>query len=74
MCIRDSIYTDGSVIRVPAAWRVDGVQTTGAGDMFTACYVANRAAGADPRRAAELASELVARELDKRLRVGSSAS
>jgi len=66
------IYTDGSVIRVPAAWRVDGVQTTGAGDMFTACYVANRAAGADPRRAAELASELVARELDKRLRVGST--
>ncbi|ART73564.1 carbohydrate kinase [Mycobacterium dioxanotrophicus] len=63
------IYTDGTVVRVPAAWRVMGVQTTGAGDMFTACYVANRAAGAGPCRAAELASELVARELDKRVQV-----
>jgi sugar/nucleoside kinase (ribokinase family) len=66
------IYTDGSVVRVPAAWRVDGVQTTGAGDMFTACYVAHRAAGDDPVVSAERASELVARELDKRLRVGSA--
>ncbi len=65
------IYTEGSVIHVPAAWRVLDVQTTGAGDMFTACYVANRAAGADPRRAAEQASGLVAAELDKRRRVGS---
>lgn len=65
------IYADGSVVRVPAAWRVEGVQTTGAGDMFTSCYVANRAVGAEPRRAAELASELVARELEKRLQVGS---
>jgi sugar/nucleoside kinase (ribokinase family) len=66
------IYTDGAVVRVPAAWRVEGVQTTGAGDMFAACYVANRAAGADPRRAVEVASALVARELDKRPRVGVS--
>jgi sugar/nucleoside kinase (ribokinase family) len=65
------IYTDDTVVRVPAAWRVEGVQTTGAGDMFTSCYVANRAAGADPRRAVELASELVARELDRRLKVDS---
>jgi sugar/nucleoside kinase (ribokinase family) len=65
------IYKDGTVVRVPAAWRVLGVQTTGAGDMFTACYVANRADGADPRRAAEQASELVARELQKRVDVGS---
>jgi sugar/nucleoside kinase (ribokinase family) len=65
------IYTDDTVVRVPAAWRVEGVQTTGAGDMFTSCYVANRAAGADPRRAVELASELVARELDRRLKAGS---
>ena len=64
------IYTQESVIRVPAAWRVEGVQTTGAGDMFTASYVANRAAGADPRRAAEVASALVARELEKRPHVG----
>ena len=66
------IYTDGSVVRVPAAWRVTGVQATGAGDMFTACYVANRAAGADPVAAAERASELVARELDKRPHVESA--
>jgi sugar/nucleoside kinase (ribokinase family) len=65
------IYTEGSVVRVPAAWRVTGVQATGAGDMFTACYVANRAAGAGPVAAAERASELVARELEKRLHVGS---
>ena len=65
------IYTDGAVTRVPAAWRVLGVQTTGAGDMFTAYYVANRAAGAVPARAAELASELVARELEKRVHVDS---
>jgi sugar/nucleoside kinase (ribokinase family) len=65
------IYTDDTVVRVPAAWRVEGVQTTGAGDMFTSCYVANRAAGAGPRRAVELASELVARELDRRLKTGS---
>lgn len=66
------IYTDDSVVRVPAAWRVTGVQATGAGDMFTACYVANRAAGADPVTAAERASELVARELEKRVRVEST--
>ena len=62
------VYADGTVVRVPAAWRVEGVQTTGAGDMFTACYTAHRAAGAGSRRAVELASELVARELDQRLR------
>jgi sugar/nucleoside kinase (ribokinase family) len=61
------IYTGDSCVRVPAAWRVEGVQTTGAGDMFTTCYVANRAAGADPRDAAKEASELVAGELEKRL-------
>jgi sugar/nucleoside kinase (ribokinase family) len=64
------IYLDGTVERVPAAWRVLDVQTTGAGDMFTACYVAHRAAGEDPHRAAELASTLVARELDKRAHAG----
>lgn len=62
------IYTEGSVVRIPAAWRVDGVQTTGAGDMFTACYALNRSAGVGPERAVELASELVASELEKRLR------
>lgn len=60
------IYTDDRCVRVPAAWRVQDVQTTGAGDMFTSCYVANRAAGADPAAAAKVASELVAAELEKR--------
>lgn len=66
------IYRDGAVERVPAAWRVMDVQTTGAGDMFTASYVAHRAAGADPRRAVEIASELVAGELQKRAKVPSA--
>jgi sugar/nucleoside kinase (ribokinase family) len=65
------VYTDGSVVRIPAAWRVEGVQTTGAGDMFTACYAMNRSAGVGSERAVELASELVARELENRLRVES---
>ena len=67
-----AIHTEGTITRVPAAWRVEGVQTTGAGDMFTTTYVANRAIGAAPRRAAELASELVAGELDRRPRAGSA--
>lgn len=64
------VYSDGSVVRVPAAWRVEGVQTTGAGDMFTACYTAHRSAGADSRRAVELASELVASQLEDRRQTG----
>ena len=60
------IYTENGCVRIPAAWRVEDVQTTGAGDMFTSCYVANRAAGADPAGAAKVASELVATELEKR--------
>jgi sugar/nucleoside kinase (ribokinase family) len=60
------IYTEDGCVRIPAAWRVEGVQTTGAGDMFTSCYVANRAAGADSAGAAKVASELVATELEKR--------
>jgi sugar/nucleoside kinase (ribokinase family) len=64
------IYRHGSVVRVPAAWRVLGVQTTGAGDMFTTCYVARRAAGAEPLAAAEFASGVVAGQLDTRAHAG----
>ncbi|MUL83574.1 MULTISPECIES: PfkB family carbohydrate kinase [unclassified Mycolicibacterium] len=65
------IYRQGSsVVRVPAAWRVLGVQTTGAGDMFTTCYVARRAAGVDPLAAAEFASDVVAGQLDTRVHAG----
>lgn len=66
------IYTEGHRVRVPAAWRVQDVHTTGAGDMFLACYVANRAAGIDPAGAAKAASQLVSAELDKRRRVNRS--
>jgi sugar/nucleoside kinase (ribokinase family) len=62
------VYLDGSVVRVPAAWRVEGVQTTGAGDMFTASYALHRSAGVGPEGAVQRASELVARELEDRLR------
>jgi len=62
------VYLDGSVVRVPAAWRVEGVQTTGAGDMFTASYALHRSAGIGPEGAVERASALVARELERRLR------
>ncbi|MGA5541349.1 PfkB family carbohydrate kinase [Mycobacterium sp. NPDC051198] len=61
------LYLDGSVNRIPAAWRVKGVHTTGAGDMFTVSYVANRAAGADPVDAATRAANLVASQLQERL-------
>ncbi|GJF16277.1 carbohydrate kinase [Mycolicibacterium cyprinidarum] len=64
------LYTDGSVVRIPAAWRVEGVQTTGAGDMFTACYALNRSAGIAPAQAVQQASELVAREIEQRVRIG----
>ena len=65
------VYLDGVVVRVPAAWRVEGVQTTGAGDMFTAAYALHTSAGVGPEGAVKLASELVARELERRLHSGS---
>lgn len=60
------LYVDGAGEDVPAAWPVLGVQTTGAGDVFMVGYVVARSDGEEPRRAAELASELVARMLDER--------
>lgn len=66
------IYTEGHRARIPAAWRVEDVHTTGAGDMFTSCYAANRAAGVDPVSAATAASEVVATELEKRRTTGAS--
>ena len=62
------LYVDGESEHVPAAWPVLGVQTTGAGDVFMVGYVAARSDGAEPRAAAERASELVARMLDDRKR------
>jgi sugar/nucleoside kinase (ribokinase family) len=60
------LYVDGEREHVPAAWPVLGVQTTGAGDVFMVGYVAARSDGDEPMRAAEKASELVARMLDER--------
>ena len=64
-----TLYIEGEDEHVPAAWPVLGIQTTGAGDVFMIGYVVARADGEEPRRAAELASELVARMLDERKRL-----
>lgn len=61
------VHAGGRVEQVPAAWRVLGVQTTGAGDVFMVGYVAARSDGAAPVEAARIGSELVARMLDERL-------
>lgn len=65
-----TLYVDGTGEHVPAAWPVLGVQTTGAGDVFMVGYMVARSDGEEPRRAVELASELVARMLDERKRAG----
>lgn len=63
-----TLYVNGAGEHVPAAWPVLGVQTTGAGDVFMVGYVAARSDGEEPVAAAGLASELVARMLDERMR------
>lgn len=64
------LYLEGVDEHVPAAWKVHGVQTTGAGDVFTVAYAVFRSEGEEPRAAAERASELVARLLEERKRSG----
>jgi sugar/nucleoside kinase (ribokinase family) len=61
------LFLGGERHHVPSAWPVRGVQTTGAGDMFTVSYVAARARGDEPVAAAEVASQLVAELLQVRL-------
>jgi sugar/nucleoside kinase (ribokinase family) len=68
------LYFQESVVRIPAAWRVRGVHTTGAGDMFTVAYVAARGAGSAPLPAAEKASEVVAQQLQLRLDRGQAVT
>ena len=63
-----TVYAEGEVTHVPAAWPVLGVQTTGAGDVFMVGYIVARNDGADPPRAAEKASVLVAQMLEERKR------
>jgi sugar/nucleoside kinase (ribokinase family) len=60
------VYVAEGCEHVPAAWRVEGVQTTGAGDAFMVGYVHARAHEATPVDAARQASELVARMLEER--------
>lgn len=62
------VFTDGEEKRVPAARRVLGVQSTGAGDVFMVGYGVSRAGGATPLDAAREASELVALMLEERKR------
>lgn len=61
------LYLEGVAHHVPSAWQVRGVQTTGAGDMFTVAYVAARARGDAALEAASVASRLVAELLQVRL-------
>lgn len=60
------VYVTGRRTHVPAAFRVLGVETTGAGDMFIVAYVARRSSGTPPVDAAHAASELVAEVLERR--------
>lgn len=64
------LYVHGERTHVPVAWRVEGTQTTGAGDMFTVSYVAARSRGRDPVEAAAAASRYVAEQLAARLPAG----
>ncbi len=68
-----TLYAGAEAHHVPAAWRVLGVQTTGAGDVFMVGYIAARSDGDEPRYAAEKASVLVATMLEERKRSGSAA-
>ncbi len=60
------VFVDGGHQAIPAPWVVEGVQATGAGDVFMVGYAASRIAGADPLAAARKACELVARMLEAR--------
>ncbi|HTW13042.1 MAG TPA: PfkB family carbohydrate kinase [Solirubrobacteraceae bacterium] len=60
------VYLDGRRTAVPAPERIDGVHTTGSGDMFIVTYAAARSAGAGPLQAAAQACELVAGVLSRR--------
>lgn len=60
------VVADGRPTEVPAPRVVEGVDPTGAGDVFMVSYVGARAAGADPVRAASLAAHTVVRVLEAR--------
>jgi sugar/nucleoside kinase (ribokinase family) len=60
------LYVAGSRVHVAPDRRIDGVQTTGSGDMFSVAYAAARASGTAPEAAAQTACELVAAVLARR--------
>jgi sugar/nucleoside kinase (ribokinase family) len=59
------VYADGEVVRVPA--RPVDVEPTGAGDGFSAAYVAARARGHSPVTAARRATAAIGAVLERRL-------
>jgi len=60
------VFVDARRTHVCSDRRVEGVHTTGSGDMFAVSYAAARAAGTDPVQAAQAACELVADVLQRR--------
>jgi sugar/nucleoside kinase (ribokinase family) len=60
------VYVNGVRTHVCANRAVQGVHTTGSGDMFAVSYAAGRAGGVDPVDAAQAACELVADVLGRR--------
>jgi sugar/nucleoside kinase (ribokinase family) len=60
------VYLNGARTHVCSNRRIEGVHTTGSGDMFAVSYAAARAAGTDPVQAAHAACELVADVLERR--------
>jgi sugar/nucleoside kinase (ribokinase family) len=60
------VYVDAVRTHVSSNRGVQGVHTTGSGDMFAVSYAAGRAVGIDPVGAAQAACELVADILERR--------
>lgn len=60
------VYIDAIKTHVSSERSVQGVHTTGSGDMFAVSYAAARAAAIDPIEAARAACALVADVLERR--------
>lgn len=60
------LYLNGECLHVEPGHRIDGVHTTGSGDMFAVAYASARAGGREPQAAAQAACELVADVLSRR--------
>ena len=60
------VYVDGVKNRVASGRSIQGVHTTGSGDMFAVAYAAARAGGSGPVPAAQAACGVVADVLERR--------